>query len=143
MTKGKSDFAKGLDSLKFMFGRTRHKNVLKSRRSTMKLQPKFAFSFLAGILSVGVIGTAAHAQQSGLVNVDLSDVSVEIADDLDVNVSQIPVTVQAPIGVAANVCDVTVEALVAEAQDTGTATCEATNTSTALNQVVQRQISLQ
>lgn len=109
----------------------------------MKLQPKFIFSFLTGILSVGVIGTAAHAQQSGLVNVDLTNINVEIAEDLDVNVSQIPVTAQVPVGVAANVCDVTVEALVAEARDNGTATCEATSTSTSLNQVVQRQISLQ
>lgn len=81
---------------------------------------------------------AAHAQQSGLVNVDISNVANNIARNINVDVSQIPVTVQAPIGVAANVCGVNANVLAQ--QGAGLANCTATSTSTALNQIVQRQI---
>ncbi len=80
----------------------------------------------------------AHAQQSGLVNVDISNVANNIAQNINVDVSQIPVTVQAPIGIAANVCGVNANVLAR--QGTGAAQCTATSTSTALNQLVQRQI---
>lgn len=81
---------------------------------------------------------AAHAQQSGLVNVDISNVANNIAQHLQVDVSQIPLTVQAPVGVAANVCGVNANVLAQ--QGAGLANCTATTTSTALNQIVQRQI---
>lgn len=80
----------------------------------------------------------AIAQQSGLVNVDISNVANNIAKNINVDVSQIPVTVQAPIGVAANVCGVNANVLAQ--QGAGLANCTATSTSTALNQIVQRQI---
>lgn len=81
---------------------------------------------------------AVHAQQSGLVNVDISNVANNIAKNINVDVSQIPLTVQAPIGVAANVCGVNANVLAQ--QGAGLANCTATSTSTALNQIVQRQI---
>lgn len=81
---------------------------------------------------------AVHAQQSGLVNVDISNVANNIAKNIHVDVSQIPLTVQAPIGVAANVCGVNANVLAQ--QGAGLANCTATSTSTALNQIVQRQI---
>ena len=109
----------------------------------MTIQSKFACSFAIGVLSVGLIGVAAHAQQNGAVNVNLTDINVDIAEDINVDVSQIPVTVQAPIGVAATVCDVTANVLVADLQEDGTATCDATTTSTALNQIVQEEIGIQ
>jgi hypothetical protein len=56
-------------------------------------------------ISLGA-ATAAHAQQSGLVNVDVSNLRADIAKDLNVNASQIPVSVQIPAAVAANVCGV-------------------------------------
>lgn len=86
----------------------------------------------------------AIAQQSGdgLVVVNISNVANNIARDLDVNVSNIPVTVQVPIGIAANVCDVNANILAAQRRE-GTATCTAQNTSTALNQIVQRQMTMQ
>jgi hypothetical protein len=43
-------------------------------------------------ISLGA-ATAAHAQQSGLVNVDVSNLRADIAKDLNVNASQIPVNV--------------------------------------------------
>jgi hypothetical protein len=62
---------------------------------------------------------------------------------LDVKVSQIPITVQAPIGVAANVCNVAANVLAADVNQGGTADCDATTTSRALTQIVQRQIGAQ
>ena len=111
----------------------------------MKIQSKLVYSFALGAIGILSLGLAkgAYAQQSGLVNVNLDDVDVNIARDINVDVSQIPITVQAPIGVAANVCDVTVNALVADLQDDGTATCDATTTSQALNRIVQREITTQ
>ncbi len=84
-----------------------------------------------------LLGTT-HAQQSGLVNVDISNVANNIAQNINVDVSQIPVTVQVPVGVAANVCGVNANVLAQ--QGAGLANCTATSTSTALNQIVQRQI---
>ncbi len=92
---------------------------------------------LAATLATALLGSA-HAQQSGLVNVDISNVANNIAQNINVDVSQIPVTVQAPIGIAANVCGVNANVLAR--QGTGAAQCTATSTSTALNQLVQRQI---
>ncbi len=80
----------------------------------------------------------AHAQQSGLVNVDVSNVANNIARNINVDVSQIPVTVQAPIGIAANVCGVNANVLAQ--QGAGAAQCTATSTSNALDNLVQRQI---
>ena len=80
----------------------------------------------------------AVAQQSGLVNVDISNVANNIARNINVDVSQIPVTVQAPIGIAANVCGVNANVLAQ--QGTGAAQCTATSTSNALDNLVQRQI---
>ena len=85
-----------------------------------------------------VLLATAHAQQSGLVNVDVSNVANNIAQNINVDVSQIPVTVQAPIGIAAKVCGVNANVLAR--QGTGAAQCTATSTSTALNQIVQREI---
>ena len=99
---------------------------------------------LAGCFAVGLLGAgSAVAQQSGLVNVDISNVRTDIAKDINVNVSQIPVTVQAPIGVAANVCNVAANVLAANTAQNQPATCTATTTSTALNQAVQRQVGQQ
>lgn len=87
----------------------------------------------------------AVAQNSGLVVVDLTanNVANNIAQDLDVNVSNIPVTVQVPIGIAANVCDVDANVLAQQMAREGEATCTAENNSTALNRIVQRQITQQ
>lgn len=93
----------------------------------------------AAFLGLAFASGGAFAQQSGLVNVDVSNVANNIAKNINVDVSQIPVTVQVPIGVAANVCGAAANVL---GQQRGTASegCTATSTSTALDQVVQRQL---
>src|SRR3712207_840858 len=97
---------------------------------------------VTGALTFGSVSAALAAQQSGLVNVNIQDVAQNIARDINVNVSQIPVTVQVPVGVAATVCGIDANVL-AKQQQTGDATCTAKNTSTALNQVVQKQVGSQ
>ena len=87
---------------------------------------------------LAVLLGSAQAQQAGLVNVDISNVANNIAQNINVDVSQIPVTVQVPVGIAANVCGVNANVLAR--QGVGAAQCTATSTSTALNQLVQRQI---
>ena len=98
---------------------------------------------IKGIASVAVAAAAflapAFAQQSGVVNVELKNVANNIARNLKVDVSQIPVTVQAPVAVAATVCGVAANVL-GEQRGSGGATCTATSTSTALDQIVQSQI---
>jgi hypothetical protein len=63
--------------------------------------------FLAGALSVGAAAPAAAQVQTGLVNVAVGDV-----------------TIQVPVAVAANICDVNVGVLVGELRDDGDTTCE-------------------
>jgi hypothetical protein len=105
----------------------------------MKLVSKWcAVSFLTAFLAVA----PALAQQSGLVNVNLTDVKTEIAKNINVNVSQIPVTIQAPVAVAANVCGVAVDVLTSQATQ-GDAKCDAKTTNDALNQLVQTQLNQQ
>ena len=56
-------------------------------------------------------------------------VNVTIVDFADVNVED--VTVQVNVAAAANICDVNAAILIAQIEDTGRATCEATATSRA------------
>jgi hypothetical protein len=97
---------------------------------------------IAALLS---FGSAASAQQSGLVNVDLRNARIlnNIANDLNVSVNNVPITVQVPVNVAANVCGVQAAVLSAAAQSNRGASCYAQQTSNALNTAVQRVINLQ
>ena len=95
---------------------------------------------LAAVLGLGaVLASGAFAQQSGLVNVDVHNVANNIAKNINVDVSQIPVTVQVPVGIAATVCGVGANVL-GQQSASGNAACTASSTSTALDQVVQRQL---
>ena len=104
----------------------------------MKLVNKWCAVSLLALLAAA----SALAQQSGLVNVNLTNVKTEIAKNINVDVSQIPGTVQAPIAVAANVCGVAVDVLSSQAQQ-GAAKCDAKTTNDALNQIVQTQLNQQ
>lgn len=97
---------------------------------------------VAGAAAVAVGATAipvAAQTQNGLVNVNVSDVSVALEDviaDNNINV-QVPVSaiVSAPIGIAANVCNVSAAVLARQASDA--APCEATNTTASRNELTQ------
>jgi hypothetical protein len=80
----------------------------------------------------------AAAQQTGLVNVDVSNVLNNLSLDL-LNNSLNNNTVQVPIGVAANVCGVNANVLAAQRKSGGPVTCAAKNTSTALKKAAKAQ----
>lgn len=93
------------------------------------------------------IGTAAFAfaqqadmMQKDQVSVDLSNIRNQIARDINVDVSSIPATVQAPVEVAANVCNIE-SSVLSEQTTRGAASCTALNSSSALNQIVQSELS--
>lgn len=94
---------------------------------------------LAMVVAVPVFAQQNN-QQSGLVNVSLQNVANNIAQHI--NVSNIPVSVQVPVGVAATVCNIDANVLARQAQQ-GQASCTAQQTSTALEQIVQRQVNQQ
>ena len=95
---------------------------------------------IAAAFGLGTLLAASGAfAQGSLVNVDVHNVANNIAKNINVDVSQIPVTVQAPIGVAATVCGVAANVLGQQAPS-GNGSCTATSTSTALDQIVLRQI---
>jgi hypothetical protein len=76
-----------------------------------------------------------------LVNVDLRNARIlnNVARDLSINISDIPVTVLVPINIAAVVCQVPV-AILGQAENRGGANCYAQQTSTALNNRIQRLV---
>lgn len=97
---------------------------------------------IAAVIAVSalLVGAAfAQPRQSGLVNVEVSNVANDIARNINVDVTQIPVTVQVPIGVAATVCGVAANVLGLQAGG-GNAGCAATTTNEALNNIVQQQL---
>ena len=103
---------------------------------------KTSKSIAAAVLGLAFTATGAFAQvttQEGLVTVNVSNVANNLAKNLSVDVSQIPVTVQAPIGIAATVCGVGANVLGSQ-RGSGTAACDATSTSSALDNLVQRQL---
>ncbi len=77
----------------------------------------------------GGSGGGASNQQSGLVNVNVQNLTL-----------QAPVSVAVPVGVAANVCNVDAAVLAAQA-NAGATSCTANSTSTALNQAIARSIT--
>ena len=96
----------------------------------------------AAAVSIASVAIPASAQQNGLVNVTITDVSIlnDFLNDTQIaalNNLNVPITVQAPIGVAANVCGVSAAVL---ARATGVAQCNAASGSQALAQLVNRQL---
>jgi hypothetical protein len=92
---------------------------------------------LATLLAACTIAPA-EAQQSGLLNVDVSNVANNIARNGNVGLSQRPTTLQVPMSTAANVCGGNANVLAQ--QEAGAAQCTATSTSDAPDNLVQRQI---
>lgn len=104
---------------------------------------------LTAALALGTasIGVPASAQQSGLVNVNVSNIKVmldEIISKNNLNV-QVPVDaiVQVPIGLAANVCGTTVAVLSQAGTDAAPCNATAENTNEgeamAIARALQRQ----
>lgn len=85
---------------------------------------------------------AQNVNANNLVNVNISNVANDLAKNLKVNVQDLIDlgAVQVPIGVAANVCNVQANVLASDNKGDG-ASCDATTTSQALSQIVQRQLN--
>jgi hypothetical protein len=98
-----------------------------------------SLAVVLGATALLATGALAQPRQSGLVNVEVSNVANDIARNVNVDVSQIPVTVQVPIGVAATVCGVAANVLGLQAAS-GNAGCTASTTNDALNNIVQQQL---
>lgn len=98
-----------------------------------------AATMFAASISFASIPAAAQTQ-TGLVNVNLGDVTVQdnLKNILNNNNIAIPVNVQVPIGIAANVCGTTV-ALLQKDLKAGNNTCKATTANAALAKIVARQ----
>ena len=104
-------------------------------------------AMLATAVALGMSATPALAQaQNGLVNVNISDIQVQLEDiiaDNNINV-QVPLAanVQVPIALAANVCGTTV-AVLAAAGSAAECTADADNTNRgeamAIARALQRQ----
>ena len=91
-------------------------------------------------LAAGAVLMSAPAvaqQQSGLVNVNVSDIEVELERIISDNniTAQVPVDaiVSVPVGIAANVCNVSAAVLARQAA--GAAPCEATNETASNNEI--------
>lgn len=95
--------------------------------------------FLGAACAIASLVCGPVFAQGTLISVDISNVANNIAKDLSVNVSQIPVTVQVPVDVAANVCGVAANVLGTQAAS-GSGSCTAKTTSTALDTIVQGQL---
>lgn len=112
----------------------------------MDFRMRLALVCLTAIMFVSVAGFAQVANNqvaaNNLVNVNLSDIKLDVAKNINVDVSQVPVTVQAPIDVAAAVCGVSVDALTSQVQQ-GNNTCKATTDNAAINTIVQDQLKNQ
>lgn len=91
------------------------------------------------LAAAGLLSASVWAQQLSAVSVDVSSVAPTIAKNINVDVGQVPTSVQVPVGVAANVCGVSASTL-AQQSSGGTTSCQATATSSALDQVVQKQL---
>lgn len=106
---------------------------------------------IATVVAAGIAATPVAAQQSGLINVEITKNTVTLLDQADfLNDNEVTLlndflndnqlVVQVPIGVAANVCNIKANVL---AQGNGLGddgNCDATNASRALAQVVRRQM---
>ncbi len=94
--------------------------------------------YLVAAALISAVAVPASAQQSGLVNVNVSNVLNNLDLDL-LNNSLNNNTVQVPIGVAANVCGVNANVLAAQRKSGGPVTCTARNTSTELKRAAKAQ----
>ena len=92
------------------------------------------------LVLAGLFATSVLAQQAqGMVNVDLGTVADTIARNINVEVEKLPASVQVPAPVAATACGVPAAKLAPPA-GSDIASCQATNTSSALQQVVEKQL---
>lgn len=109
----------------------------------MKVSILAAAALAATMAAAPALAQNANVNANNLVNVNISNVANDLARDLKVNVQDLIDigSVQVPVGVAANVCNVAANVLAQQKNSPQGAACDATTTSQALNQIVQRQLN--
>jgi len=76
----------------------------------------------------------ANAQEP-LINVSLKNIRAEIARNMNISLDSVPINLQLPVSVAANLCGLDVGALGGGGKGTGGNTCNATNSTMAMQYV--------
>ena len=101
----------------------------------------------AALAGATVAAAPVSAQQSGLVNVDVSNIRVQIEDVISRNniAVDVPIAavVQLPIALAANVCGTTVAVLGQAGTDAAPCTATAENTNRGEAQAIARALQRQ
>jgi hypothetical protein len=95
---------------------------------------------MTSVASMFCLAQAAVAQQPGVINVELSKVVNNVAENIRVEAAQIPMNVRVPVEVAANVCKVTPHVLNTQGGGAGGGGCQAQTTSAELDQIILRQV---
>lgn len=96
---------------------------------------------LAALAAASTLCAAPFASaQSGTIAVDLSGVSATVAKNISVEATKIPATMQLPVGIAAAACGVDASTLTQQGGTATPATCKATATSPALDNMIQKEL---
>lgn len=85
---------------------------------------------LASASFLMMAGAASAQSMPALINVNLENIRIDIARQMNIELEAVPINIQLPVEVAANVCGVDVGALGVDAN-----TCTATNSTLAMQYV--------
>ncbi len=102
------------------------------------INAKFVMATLAA--ATAICAAPFASAQSNTVIVDMADVSAAVAKNISVEATKIPATLAVPVGIAAAACGVEASVLNQKGGTGAPATCKATTTSTALDQMVQKEM---
>lgn len=105
-------------------------------------QAKFVMASVATAVAFCAAPFASAQQQSGMITVDLSGVSASVAKNLSVDAAKVPAAIQVPVGIAAKACGVAANVLTQQGGTGASATCQAKNSDTALEQLVQKEMNM-
>lgn len=116
--------------------------TIKSKAFAVAAATTLALSSMAAAPAMAQNTNIDAGGGKGLVVVDISNITVDIADAIDANVEDVADvgSVQIPINAAANVCNLDVN-VIAKSNDKGEKSCDAENTSDAVNSAVQKALN--
>jgi len=95
--------------------------------------------FISLAVGLPLLAAGAAWAQVSLITVNLENVNIEIAKNLDIALEDVPINILLPVSIAANVCGVDVAALGGGAIGSDENTCSASNVTLA-TQYVQNLI---
>lgn len=108
-------------------------------KATHATHAKFVMAALAA--ATALCAAPFASAQSNTITVDMAGVSATVAKNISVDATKIPTTLQVPVGIAAAACGVDASTLTQKGGTAGAAaTCKATTTTPALDQLVQKEM---